>query len=173
MTSLVLLAALSVPAHHHHCAPGGPYNGHGLCSAFAPKPYGCYGYIPWGCCGVVAPHLLSGPSAPNVSPAEEKLWMDYIHELGFQDRGGMMSVWQQADLEGRKKLISLLAKLRADMDKKDGGEKKEEPPISAEEEKKWMTHLGTLKGDELDKARKAWAAADVAGKRAPLKRLEK
>jgi hypothetical protein len=78
MSSLFLLAVLSVPAFHHHCAPGGPCFGHGMVSAFVPKYYGCMCYIPPGCCGVVAAHLLSGPSAPNVSPAEEKLWLDYI-----------------------------------------------------------------------------------------------
>jgi hypothetical protein len=84
----------------------------------------------------------------------------------------MMSVWHQADLDGRKKLIGLLAKLREDMAKKDG-EKKDETPISAEEEKKWMAHVATLKGEELANAKKAWAAADVAGKRRLLKLLEK
>jgi hypothetical protein len=173
MSSLVLLAVLSVPAHHHHfSAPAAPCVGHGMVSAFVPKYYGCMCYIPAGCCGVVAPHLLSGPSAPNVSPVEEKLWMDYITELAFQDRDGMMSVWHQADFEGRKKLIGLLGKLRADMARKDGVEK-DETPISAEEEKKWAAHLGTLKGDELASAKKAWAAADVAGKRRLLRTLEK
>ncbi|MGL4549569.1 MAG: hypothetical protein ACRC33_00165 [Gemmataceae bacterium] len=182
MSSLLLLAVFSLPSHHGGAVVG-PCYGHGMVSHFVPKPGGCLGYVPAGCCGVIAPHLLSGPPAPTVSPGEERVWEDYVRELDAQDREGLMSVWAQSDLDGRRKLLGQVGQVRAEVARKEAegkkadgkkGEKKpDEPPISQEEEKKWATYLTTLSGEELGNAKKAWAAADEAGKRRLLKLLDK
>src|SRR4051794_9662611 len=68
--------------------------------------------------------FTSTASAQPITPAEEKLWNDYLKELHEHERNQMRDVWRKADEEGRRKLVKLLAQMRLDVAKKGAEEKK-------------------------------------------------
>lgn len=174
MSSFFLLAVLSMPAHYPHprAVPYvGPVN---FVGKYAPRwiDYSAYSYGPSG--GVLAAGLLNAPGALTVSPLEERLWLDYVKELDGAEREAMLNVWRQADVIGRRKLLTLLAGLRAEIAANEAKEAEETKksnamPLTAEEQAKWAAYLKKLKDQELANAKKAWADADNAGKRRLLK----
>src|SRR5262245_45369425 len=68
--------------------------------------------------------FTSTASAQPITPAEEKLWNDYLKELHEHERNQMRDVWRKADEVGRRKLLGMLAQMRLDIAKKEAEEKK-------------------------------------------------
>jgi hypothetical protein len=75
-------------------------------------------------CGAFNPALFAGSPGPTVTPTELKRWKEYVAELELHEQTAMNEVWAAADYAGRKKLLGLLDKLRADEDKKRKDEEK-------------------------------------------------
>lgn len=168
MVSAVLAAALL--AAGQGCPAGGcggiGRNVHGLAmGVFHGAPVGGFG-----CCGAIAPHLLGGTPGPAVTPPEEQMWNDYLAELDFDDREAMKGLWGRADFDGRKKLLGMLAQLRADQAKEKADEE-DKKPLSDADQARWDEHLKKLKGDEKTKAEDAWKAGNLKARRALLRAL--
>ena len=170
MYSVVLLSVLAATGSHHGCRSAGCRPA--IASpAFVPGHQECAGYTPSAIGGIIAPYLFAGTPGPVLSTEDEQAWSNYLDDLDTEDRNAMKDTWAQSDFEGRRKLLGLLAKLRADQEKKKPADGP--APLTEQEQDAWKAHLKTLKGDALMKAEADWAKADLAGQRKLVEALKK
>jgi uncharacterized protein (TIGR03000 family) len=108
-----------------------------------------------------------------LTPAEQKIWADYLKELTDpKDKKAAEDEWNKAKTVADKR--KLIADAKKMLDKKKPGPMPDDKPLTAAELKKWADYLKTLtdpkdKKDAEDEWKKAKSNAD---KRKLLKEIE-